>query len=97
VDKHSVPPLTSVARLVLARNDAITGPPLEPAPQKQLKAKKKTSKHPWSRPKRGGAGHPTSVAQIGVGGLWISTIKPEMQFKEINVLSCQNGNLCPYM
>jgi hypothetical protein len=69
----SVPPLTSVARLRLARADAITGPPLEPAPQKQLKSSSKAqkkSKHPWSRPKRGGAGHPTSVAQIGVGGLW---------------------------
>jgi hypothetical protein len=38
----SVPPLTSVARLMLARADAITGPPLEPAPQKQLKSQKKT-------------------------------------------------------
>jgi hypothetical protein len=70
--QFSVPPLTSVARLMLARTDAITGPPLEPAHQKQLKSPKKNSKHPWSRPKRGGAGHPTSVAQIGVGGLWAS-------------------------
>jgi hypothetical protein len=68
----SVPPLTSVARLVLARTDAITGPPLEPAPQKPLKSQKKTQNTPaWSRPKRGGAGHPTSVAQIGVVGLCI--------------------------
>jgi hypothetical protein len=58
----SVPPLTSVARLTCARTDAITGPPLEPAPQKQLKTQKKTQNTP-------GAGHPTSVAQIGVGGL----------------------------
>jgi hypothetical protein len=65
----SVPPLTSVARLMPARADAITGPSLEPAPQKQLKSQKKNSKHPWSRPKRGGAEHPTSVAQLGVGGL----------------------------
>jgi hypothetical protein len=66
----SVPPLTSVARLMCAHADEINGPPLEPAPQKQLKGQKKHSKHPWSRPKRGVAGHPTSVAQIGVGGLW---------------------------
>jgi hypothetical protein len=43
---RSVPPLTSVARLVLARADAITGPPLEPAPQKQLKSPKKTQNTP---------------------------------------------------
>jgi hypothetical protein len=36
----SVPPLTSVARLTCARTDAITGPPLEPAPQKPLKSQK---------------------------------------------------------
>jgi hypothetical protein len=57
-----------------AHADAITGPPLEPAPQKQPKSQKNTIKHPWSRPKRGGAGHPTSVAQIGVGGLWSGPI-----------------------
>jgi hypothetical protein len=52
----SVPPLTSVARLMCAHADAITGPHLEPAPQKQLKSQKNTLKTPlepakkrWSR------------------------------------------------
>jgi hypothetical protein len=40
-------------------------------PSKAAQKPKQNSKHPWSRPKRGGAGHPTSVAQIGVGGLCI--------------------------
>jgi hypothetical protein len=38
-------------------------------PSKATQKPRKNSKHPWSRPKRDGAGHPTSVAQIGVGGL----------------------------
>jgi hypothetical protein len=38
-------------------------------PSKAAHTPKHHSKHPGSRPKRGGAGHPTSVAQIGVGGL----------------------------
>jgi hypothetical protein len=48
------------------------------AAQKQLKSQKKNSKPPWSRPKRGGAGHPTSVAQIGVGGLCIGQAQPAL-------------------
>jgi hypothetical protein len=45
-DTSSVPPLTSVARLMCAHADAITGPPLEPAPQKQLKSQNKTQNAP---------------------------------------------------
>jgi hypothetical protein len=40
-------------------------------PSKAAQKPKNNSKHPWSRQKRGGAGHPTSVAQIGVGGLCV--------------------------
>jgi hypothetical protein len=40
------PSAPTVARLMLARTDAITGPPLEPAPQKQLKSQKNTQNTP---------------------------------------------------
>jgi hypothetical protein len=75
----SGPPLTSVARLMCAHADEINGPPLEPAPQKQLKSQKTKLKTPlepakkrWSRTPHlcspnwsgGTVTHPASVLHL---------------------------------
>jgi hypothetical protein len=47
------------------------------------------SKHPWSRPKRGGAGHPTPGAEMGSAGTVIRLSKNKTDCLMSNVYYCE--------
>jgi hypothetical protein len=52
------------ARILRCNNRTTPGA----GPSKAAQKPKKTSKHPWSRPKRGGAGHPTHLCSPNWSG-----------------------------